>query len=404
MVSLSADTRAFASCHTKYSSVSVYISDMKKICTEVVSRSLGSRLVQPMFAAGLLAAVVFPASWAAAAGFTNEPSIGTGALFPQGLAPAATGKQTLYAAAQTAAGRSHLLVLNTQFGTITANITLINFNTLAFERGATQVALNPAGTLAFVVNFTSNSVDIVDLATNSELGTLQAPKIGPNPVGVRVSPNGKQLWVANTANNPPALNNGTVSVIDLTTAGFPSLAQINTGGSPNTVKFNSKGSVAYILNGNLNGFVDEVNVRKFTIMRNSIGTPNLNNPDFLAMDITKDNSTLYIGNSSSFVNNVDIPTGDIDNSIFMFPGIGIGLQDIGQVAVSPDQKWVVCADLDIASVSVANQKTQVFNTFLSTFAGSEPYFLAFSDDSKTLYISESFFGAGLNFIAVYSGF
>jgi YVTN family beta-propeller protein len=354
-----------------------------------------------MLAAGVLAAMSLPSG---VMGFTNLPSIDTAPYFPQGIVPAVTGKQTLYVAAQNGAGRSHLLVVNTQFGTITADVALINENTAANSFGATQVALNPAGTLAFVVNFTSSTVDIVDTATNTEIKTLQKPQIGPNPVGVRVSPNGKQLWVANTANNPPALNNGTVSVIELTDGLYTSLAQINTGGSPNTIDFNSKGSVSYVLNGNLNGFVDEVNVAKFLIMKNNIGTPNLNNPDFLAMAITKDNSTLYIGNSSSYVNNVDIPTGSVDNSIFMFPGIGVGLQDIGQVLVSPDQKWVVCADPDIASDSVANTVTQKFDTFIGTFFGSVPYFIAFSADSKTLYTSESFFTVGLQFIAVWTGF
>ncbi|MBV8280288.1 MAG: hypothetical protein JO170_34195 [Verrucomicrobia bacterium] len=59
------------------------------------------------------------------------------------------------------------------------------------------------------------------------------------------------------------------------------------------------------------------------------------------MAITKDNSTLYIGNRDTSVNNVDIPTGGVDDTIFMFPGISPFLQDIGQVLVSPDQKWVV---------------------------------------------------------------
>jgi YVTN family beta-propeller protein len=375
---------------------------MKKISTEVLSRSLGSRLARPILAAGMLAAMSLPSG--VMAQFTNQPSIDTFPYFPQGLVPAVTGKETLYVAAQSNIGRSQLLVVNTQFRTITAVVTLFNLNTGAFEFGATQVALNPAGTLAFVVNFTTNTVDIVDTATNTEIKTLQKPQIGPRPVGVRVSPDGKELWVANTANNPPVLNNGTVSVIELTDGNYTSIAQINTGGSPNTVKFNSKGSVAYILNGNLNGFVDEVNVKKFLIIRNSIGTPNLNNPDFLAMDITKDNSTLYIGNSDSYVNNVDIPIGTVDNSIFMFPGIGAGIQAIGEVAVSPDQKWVVSADLDISADSVASTSTQAFVTFLSTFGGSTPYFMAFSKDSKTLYTSEAFFLGGLQFIAVYTGF
>jgi hypothetical protein len=160
---------------------------------------------------------------------------------------------------------------------------------------------------------------------------------------------------------------------------------INTGESPNQIVFNSKGSATYILNGGLTGFVDEVRVKTFNLLRNNIANSELDSPNPLAMDITADNATLYIGNGTSFVNNVDIPAGSIDNYIYMFPSISPDVQDIGQVLVSPDQKWVVSADIDIGAVSVVNQKTQVFDGFMQLPAGSQPYFMAFH--KRTLYVS-----------------
>jgi DNA-binding beta-propeller fold protein YncE len=369
---------------------------MKKISTKFVSRCLGV----PILAASALAAMVLPSSLSA---FTNTTFFNTFPYFPAGMVAAETGRPVLYVAANTAVGLSHLLVINTTFGNITADIALVNVNTAAAETGATQVALNKAGTLAFVVNTGTNTVDIIDITTNSELATLQTPQIGPLPLGVRVSPNGKELWVAN-AQTAPGLNNGTVSVIELKSGSYGSIAQINTGGSPNEVEFNKKGSAAYVLNGVQNGFVDEINVRKFTILKNFIGEPNLNNPNPLSMDITRDNSTLYIGNFASYVNNVDIPTGTVDNSIFMFPGVGPGAQLIGQVLVSPNQKWVVCAGPTNQTCSVASTKTQAFDSYLIRFGGSVPYFIAFSQDSTTLYSGEALGTLGNTFIDVYTGF
>jgi DNA-binding beta-propeller fold protein YncE len=69
----------------------------------------------------------------------------------------------------------------------------------------------------------------------------------------------------------------------------------------------------------------------------------------------------------------------------MFPGISPDVQDIGQVFVSPDQKWFVSADVDIGAVSVINQKTQVFDGFIELPVGSQPYFMAFH--KRTLYAS-----------------
>ena len=81
---------------------------------------------------------------------------------------------------------------------------------------------------------------------------------------------------------------------------------------------------------------------------------------------------------------MDIPAGSIDNYIYMFPSIAPDVQDIGQILVSPDQKWVVSADIDIGAVSVINQQTQAFDGFVQLPGGSH-HFMAF--DKRTLYVS-----------------
>ena len=238
-----------------------------------------------------------------------------------------------------------------------------------------------------MANIISGTVDVIEEATNTEIATFEHHLIGPAPLGIAVSPDGNQLWVPNSA-TPPAFNNGTVQVIDVDPSS-PTFGQalrlVNTGGSPNQIVFNSKGSATYVLNGGLTGFVDEVRVKTFNILRRNLANSQLDSPNPLAMDITEDNTTLYIGNGTSYVNNVDIPAGTIDNYIYMFPAISPGVQDIGQVLVSPDQKWVVSADIDIGSVSVVNQKTLAFDGFVQLPAGSQPYFMAFH--KRTLYLS-----------------
>ena len=337
-----------------------------------------------ILAAGVLAAVVLPASQMSAA-------IATPGLNPEGLVVGPTGTQNLYLAANsTATLQSHFVVINTQFNTITADLPLVNVNTLAKSFGCTVIAENPAGTLVFVVNSVSHTVDVIDVATNTEIATFESPVIGPIPAGARISPDGTQLWTPCLA-IPPSFNNGTVNVTSIADGSFGApIALINTGGSPNQVVFNSKGSVAYVQNGSspLNtGFIDEVNAKTFLILRNKIGNTHLNSPNPVSMAITKDNATLYVGNADSFINNLDIPTGSFDNTIFMFPGIPLGEQQIGQVLVSPDQKFVVSADTTLGAVSVAKTGNQTFSDFIFLPGGSIPYFMAFSPDGKTLYVS-----------------
>jgi YVTN family beta-propeller protein len=359
---------------------------MKKISVEVMSRFLGSRLVRPMLAAGVLAAGVLPA------GQMSGQVIPTPGLKPEGLVVAPIGTQNLYVAANKGAGNaSHFVVINTQFNSITADLPLVNLNTSTVEHGATVITMNPKGTLVFVVNSTSQTVDVINVATNTEIATFQFPLIGPTPAGVAVSPNGEQLWVPNLGTFP--FNNGTVNIVGVDSSNFgQAIGLVNTGSSPNQVVFNSKGSVAYVQNGSTptnTGFIDEVNAKvfPFKILRNNIGNTHLNSPNPVSMAITKDNSTLYVGNAESYVNNLDIPTGTFDNTIFMFPGISPALQQIGQVLISPNQKFVVSADTTLGSVSVANTATQTQSEFLVLPAGAVPYFMAFSPDGRTLYVS-----------------
>jgi YVTN family beta-propeller protein len=358
---------------------------MKKISIDV------RRLVKPIFAASMLAAVVLPASQT----FGAVGTIPTPGFEPEGLVVGPTGTQNLYVAGNTAANVSQYVVINTQFNTITAGpLTLRNLNVAGHpaEHGATTIAENPAGTLVFIVNSTSADVSVISTVTNTQIATFSAPTIGPVPAGCRVSPNGKQLWTACLA-TPPSFNNGTVNITSIETANFGTpVGLVNTGSSPNEVVFNSKGSVAYVQNGSIpgnTGFIDEVNARKFPfkILRNNLGLNHLNNPNPVSMAITKDNSTLYVGDDLSDIVNLDIPTGDFDNLIFMFPGTPVADQQIGQVLVSPNQKFVVAAGTTLGEVTVAKTKTQLQTEYLPLPVGSIPYFMAFSPDGKILYVS-----------------
>ena len=341
-----------------------------------------------ILAAGMLAAVVLPASQMSGA----QVIIPTPGLNPEGLVVGPTGTQNLYVAANNSVTtQSVFVVINTQFNTITATLALFNLNTfpLVPSLGASVIAENPAGTLVFVVNSLGHTVDVIDVATNTEIATFEFPVIGPIPAGARVTPDGTQLWTPCLA-TPPLFNNGTVNVTSIVdgTFGLP-IGLINTGGSPNEVVFNSKGSVAYVQNGGLfpAGFIDEVSVKTRLILRNNIGKNHLNNPNPVSMDITKDNATLYVGNALSTINNLDIPTGTFDNDIFMFPGQPIGAQQIGQVLVSPDQRFVVAAGTTHGAISVARTINQTFKNFIFLPVGSFPYFMAFAPNGSTLYVS-----------------
>ena len=79
--------------------------------------------------------------------------------------------------------------------------------TIPVGSGPRVVTFSPDGTRAYVANFDSNNVSVIDTATNSVVTTIP---VGTQPTGVVVTPDGTLAYVTNTADN-------TVSVINIAT-------------------------------------------------------------------------------------------------------------------------------------------------------------------------------------------
>jgi YVTN family beta-propeller protein len=101
---------------------------------------------------------------------------------------------------------------------------------------ATAIPL--VGGRAYVTNYYSNSVSVIDTVTN----TVIVPHIpvGRLPTGVAVAPNGRRVYVANTDDDD-------VSVID-TTTNTPLGATIAVGPGPQGVALNSGGDHLFVTN------------------------------------------------------------------------------------------------------------------------------------------------------------
>jgi YVTN family beta-propeller protein len=83
------------------------------------------------------------------------------------------------------------------------------------------VAVTPDGKRAYVTNAASNTVSVIDTASNTVVGTPIL--VGDNPFVVTVAPDGKHAYVTNLTSN-------TVSVID--TASDTVAATVPVGSNP----------------------------------------------------------------------------------------------------------------------------------------------------------------------------
>lgn len=111
------------------------------------------------------------------------------------------------------------------------------------------VALNRAGTRAYVPSYDLDTLSVIDTGTNTVIATVP---VGLRPIGVAVNPAGTRVYVT---------NNGayTVSVID--TAANTVIATIPVPAYPIEVVVNPAGTRAYVVNGlSVNGVGNSVSV------------------------------------------------------------------------------------------------------------------------------------------------
>src|SRR5659263_88142 len=123
-------------------------------------------------------------------------------------------------------GSNTVSVIDMATNTVTATI-----NAGGYPDG---VAVNPAGTKVYVTY--SNGTSVIDTATNTVTATVN---VGTWPYGVAVNPTGTKVYVTYYFDN-------TISVID--TASNTVTATVNVGIKPSGVAVNPTGTKVYVAN------------------------------------------------------------------------------------------------------------------------------------------------------------
>lgn len=109
--------------------------------------------------------------------------------------------------------------------------------TVAVGEKPRDVAITPDGRFAYVTNEAGSTVSVIDAASNAVVGTIPL-SVGAEPRGIAISPNGQTAWVAD-------FGDGTVSVIDTATNSV-SGAAIPVGEEPDGVAIAPDGSLAFV--------------------------------------------------------------------------------------------------------------------------------------------------------------
>jgi|SRR6516225_4903775 YVTN family beta-propeller protein len=169
---------------------------------------------------------------------------------------------------------------------------------------------NETGQSAYVANLRSNTVSVLNTATNTVTATIP---VGSSPLGVAVSPDGTRVYVANSSSND-------VSVIDVATY-CTVTATIPVGSGPHGVAVSPDGKTVYVANRLTN------NVSLIDAATNKI--TNVFGPFFspFYVAVTPDSSKVYVtGGDAAGINVVyEITAGNTSIPVGLSPrGIAIG--------------------------------------------------------------------------------
>jgi YVTN family beta-propeller protein len=181
------------------------------------------------------------------------------------------------------------------------------------------VAINAAGTFAYVANTGSNSVSKIDLANNTVVATIS---VGTSPYEVAINPLGTFAYVAN-------MNSGTVSKIDMATDTV--VATITVGSIPHGVAINPLGTFAYVSHPSSNS--GSGTVSKINLITNGVGAATVVGINPYDIAINPAGTFAYAANTGS--NSVSkIALTATDTQSITFPAIRTQLSGAKTVALS----------------------------------------------------------------------
>jgi YVTN family beta-propeller protein len=181
----------------------------------------------------------------------------------------------------------------------------------------TNVVFDAAGTTAYVTNQWSQNIGVVDIATNTQVGTIP---IGGDPFNVVPSRDGGRLYVTTNADN--------VAVVDL--ASRTVLTTIPMPADPNGLVLNREGTRLYV-SVPWSGHVVEVNTEDNSVLRTFFPG---GKPQDLAL--SRHGERLYLANESGSLDIIEVATGEVRARTSLSGG-GFGL------ALSPDDQQVYVA-------------------------------------------------------------
>ncbi len=283
----------------------------------------------------------------------------------------------------------------------TSNASIVELTAISVGILPNGIAVNPSTNTVYVSNQNSNSVSVINGATNTVTSTVS---VGTSPRGIAVNPSTNTVYVANQGNGRVSVINGATNTVTSTISAGSALNGIAVNPSTNTI-YVTAGNLISVINGATKTMTAEIPV---------------SGGQFFDIAVNPSTNTIYAtdrGTSSvSVINGATntilstIPMGDIPGGIAVNPSTNtiyvtlgasvsvingatntivssIGIGDIPiDIAVNPSTNTVYVSKFG-PSISVINGAT---NTVTSTVSvGTSPLGIAVNPSTNTIYVSNS---------------
>jgi YVTN family beta-propeller protein len=180
-------------------------------------------------------------------------------------------------------GGVSVYVSNTASNTVSVISTLTDEVTATIKVGKEPrgLAVSPDGSVVYVTNFQDDTVSVIATATNTVSATVA---VGNGPLGVAFSPDSTKAYIVNGLA-------GTVSVLETTTRKL--VAAIQVGHEPQAIALTTDGKWAYVTN-----YADNT-VTILDLATNRLATTLLAGKGPSGIAVSPDNSAVYVVNYNS---------------------------------------------------------------------------------------------------------
>lgn len=216
---------------------------------------------------------------------------------------------------------------------------------------------------AYVANYNSNSVSVIDTSANTVLATVA---VGASPYGVTVNPSGTRVYVTNN-------NGATLSVIDTGTNTV--VSTIPVGIWPHSAIVNPAGTRIYVTNydGSIN------NVKVIDASTNTVVSTVTVGSHPSGISVNPAGTRVYVANTwDNTVSVIDTSTNTVVSTIAM------GSEPLG-VSVNPAGTRVYVTNRGSGTLSVIDTSS---NTVVATITvGASPYIVSINPSGTRAYVA-----------------